>query len=77
MDISASDDNIGTNGALIDLVNKAFQLTLSNHGWFFISSTPFEPKRSFAFFYNNLVNKFCNFGDAYWYDITNNYIRYL
>ena len=62
--MSASDDNIGTNGAFIDFDNNAFQFTLSNQGWFFISSAPLLPNRSFGFFSNNLVSKFCNLGDA-------------
>lgn len=63
-DISASDDKIGTNGDLIDFVNKAFQFTLSNQGWFFIYSDPLFPSLSLGFFYNNLINKFWSLGDA-------------
>ncbi len=63
--MSASDVNIGTNGALIDFDTKAVQLTLSNQGWFLIYSTPFVPNLSFGFLSNSLISKFCNFADAY------------
>jgi len=48
--MSASDDNIGTKGAFIDLFSNACQFTLSNHGWFFIYYAPFAPNLPFGFF---------------------------
>ena len=64
-EISASEERIGTNGAFIDFVTNAFQFTLSNQGWFFISYAPFDPNLSFGFFYKSLINKFWSFGEAY------------
>ena len=63
LEVSASDVRIGTNGALIDLDVRAFQFTLSNQGWPFISSGLLDPIRSFGFFSSKRRTKSWTLGE--------------
>jgi hypothetical protein len=65
--MSASEFRIGTKGALIDFVISAFQFTLSNHGWFLISSAPLAPNLYFGFLSKSLISMFWSLGDAFNY----------
>jgi len=55
---------MGTKGAFIALVSSAFQFTLLNHGWFFISSEPLAPRRFAGFFYSKPFKILPRFGDT-------------
>ncbi len=62
---SSSELKIGTNGALIDLFESAFQLTFSNHGWALIYPDPFFPILVFGSFYSNKETKLWSFGETF------------
>ncbi len=65
LEVSASEVRMGTKGAFIDFVTKAFQFTFSNQGWFLTSSDPLAPSLSFGFFSSNRASIFCSLGEAW------------
>lgn len=57
LEMSESEVRMGTKGAFIDRLSKAFQFTFSNQGWFRISSGETAPRRSRGFFSSSLMRK--------------------